>query len=351
MLKRKILYFLDHYPQISETYIETELRSLQPKYRIKIISLGKPNLKTNNHLPYEYISSDDKEALARAIVNFSPDIIHGHYVVLVPALNWASHVAKVPHTVRAHSFDVLGRNEPNLKRYVDIINSDVCLGVLTFPFTRPMFERAGIRSEKLNDCYPVVDFARFHDISRNGDFIMNVGACFPKKNMEEFLILAAMVENRTFNLYALGYGVEKLHQFNGELGNPVNIIDPVQPEEMCPEYKKHEWLVYTASHQSGDVGWPMAIAEAQAAGVGVCMQSIRPDLREYVGEAGFLFDTADDAARIISQPFPDDLRQLGFEQARKSDIRGHIHRLENLWKRALGPMRESRPELASSEDD
>ena len=35
----------------------------------------------------------------------------------------------------------------------------------------------------------------------------------------------------------------------------------------------------------------MAIAEAQAAGVGVCMPNIRPDIKEYVGEAGFVYDS------------------------------------------------------------
>ena len=340
MPEKKILYLLSPYPQISQTYMETEIRVLQPKYHIQIVSLGKPNLTYNNHSPYEYISGKDTEALAHAVLNFSPDIIHGHYMHLTPYLNWASHVANAPYTIRAHSFDVLGSNERKLPRYAEMINSDACLGVLTFPFTRPLFEHAGIQSEKINDCYPVVDFARFHDVSQNGDSIMNVGACIRKKDMEEFLILATKVKDKTFNLYALGYVVENLCRFNCELGGPVNIIDPVQPEEMCREYKKHEWLVYTASHQLNTVGWPMAIAEAQAAGVGVCMQNIRPDLREYVGEAGFLFDTVDGAASIISQQFPEDLRQLGFEQARKSDVRGHIHKLENLWKSALGPMRE-----------
>ena len=35
----------------------------------------------------------------------------------------------------------------------------------------------------------------------------------------------------------------------------------------------------------------MAIAEAQAAGVSVCMPNIRPDIKEYVGEAGFVYDS------------------------------------------------------------
>ena len=439
MPAKKILYLVRDYPQISQTYVETEIRELRPNYNIKIVSLGKPDINYNNPNPYERVN--DKEELARAVLDFSPDIIHGHYVLLAPDLNWASYIGQVRYTIRAHSFDVLGSNgakllrcadtlngdtclgvltlpftrplferagirsekivdcypvvdfarfhdvsrngnavmntgaclpKKNMKEFLklatmvqgktfnlyalgygverlrgfnrerasyigqvrytirahsfdvlgsngakllrcaDTLNGDTCLGVLTLPFTRPLFERAGIRSEKIVDCYPVVDFARFHDVSRNGNAVMNTGACLPKKNMKEFLKLATMVQGKTFNLYALGYGVERLRGFNRELGNPVNIVDPIQPEDMCREYKKHEWLVYTSSRKLGTSGWPMAIAEAQAAGVGVCMQNIRPDLREYVGEAGFLFDTVDEVARIISQPFSDELRQLGF---------------------------------------
>ncbi len=55
---------------------------------------------------------------------------------------------------------------------------------------------------------------------------------------------------------------------------------------MPGEYKKHQWLVYTACPQINQVGWPLSIAEAQAAGVGICMPEIRPDIREYIGDAG-----------------------------------------------------------------
>jgi hypothetical protein len=40
----------------------------------------------------------------------------------------------------------------------------------------------------------------------------------------------------------------------------------------------------------------MSIAEAQGAGVGVCMANIRPDLREYVGPAGFFVRLNPDSA-------------------------------------------------------
>ncbi len=101
---------------------------------------------------------------------------------------------------------------------------------------------------------------------------------------------------------------------------------------MPAHYKQHEWLVYTAAERT--VGWPVAVAEAQAAGVGVCMQRVRPDLDDYVGDAGFVFDTIEEAEEIIAEPFPAELRERGFRQAARSDARDHISLLEQLWDAA-----------------
>jgi len=45
----------------------------------------------------------------------------------------------------------------------------------------------------------------------------------------------------------------------------------------------------------------MAVAEAQASGVGVLMQNVRPDLADYVGP-GFLFDDIEEAHRVVRGP-------------------------------------------------
>ena len=76
----------------------------------------------------------------------------------------------------------------------------------------------------------------------------------------------------------------------------------------------------------------MAIAEAQASGVGVCMANIRPDLREYGGPAAFFYDSLDQALKIIKQPYPEEFRQLGFSHAFKSDIAQHRSLLFRLWR-------------------
>ena len=83
------------------------------------------------------------------------------------------------------------------------------------------------------------------------------------------------------------------------------------------------------------VGWPMAVAEAQAAGVGVCLAGIRPDLKDYVGAAGYLYKDIHEVKDIISAPPSAELREAGYEQARKSDVKSHIHRLTELWDRVI----------------
>lgn len=332
MTKKRVLYILDHYPQISETYIENELRQLVGRYEIRVLALREPDMRYDNHFSFTRIKS--KEHLAELARAFRPDVVHGHYTVVANALAFAARLLDRPFTLRSHSFDVVGPIEEKLDKYVPFLTDQRCLGILGFPFARPILARAGVPEERLHDCWPVVDYARFHDEGPNGKAIMNVGACIPKKNMEDYVRFGTLLPGRTSNLYPLGYQTQKIDALNREMGEPIVIKDSRQPEDMPAEYKKHEWLVYTASPAMRSVGWPMAVAEAQAAGVGVCMQNIRPDLAEYVCPGGYLFDRIEEAVEIVSRPFPEDRRQQGFAQARKSDVASHIELLERLWQAA-----------------
>ena len=348
MNKPRVMYILREFPQISQTYIKSEIEAVLDDYEISVISLRKVDIPYKNHVPYRFM--DDPATTREAVEEFRPQILHSHYLIETPNLGKLSRQTNTPFTIRAHSFDAIRPGKKTvsdfifssrkdyipsqIRRAVPFINDDLCLGILTFPFTRQVLERAGIRSEKIHDCFPVVNYHLFHDTSPNGQSIMNVGACIPKKRMGDFLELAKELPDLEFNLFAMGYQVEKIIKLNKNIGNPVNIIPPVEPDNMPSEYKKHRWLVYTASRDHGTVGWPMAIAEAQASGVGVCMPNIRPDLRDYVGKAGFLYNSISEVADIISKPFPEEMQQIGFEHAKKSDIFKHKVILTDLWRKA-----------------
>ena len=350
----RVLFLLKEYPQISQTYIKNEIEALEDDYEIGIVTRKGPDIPFANHRPHSFAS--EMEEFVAAVEAFKPDLLHTHYLTELRFIGELSRITGVPFTVRTHSFDTIAlrrknwkgrikqmlRREPPLERtpwFVEglkAMDSELCLGVLGFPAARPWMLRAGVREAKLIDCFPVVRYAHFHDRSDNGDAVMNTGVATDKKAMPDFLRLAKKVPGREFNLYAMGYKTDWLKQQNDEMHAGVNFVDPVEPDDMPAEYKKHRWLVYTGDFAIPTVGWPMAIAEAQAAGVGVCMPNLRPDLAQYVGEgAGILYDSIDELPAIVSGPVPEEMRERGFEQARKSDIEAHKHLLTDLWDDAL----------------
>ena len=353
MKRTSVIYIVRGYPQISQTYIKSELEAIYEDYDVTIVCTKPTNVPYDNHYPYHHLVELD--AIRELIEEIKPDVLHTHYLNQLEFVGPLAEQTGTPFTVRSHSYDTLSlrrknwkgrireilewntptfRKVANIKKNLHWANHELCLGVLAFPFTRQYLEQEGVQPQKIIDCYPVINYGLFYDRSPNGNAVMNTGATIPKKKMEDFVRLASWMPEKEFNLYALGYHVDKIQSFNQKKGNPVNILTPVQPEQMPIEYKKHQWLVYTAAFELAIVGWPMAVAEAQAAGVGVCMPKIRQDLEEYVGEAGFLYDSIEDVKAIISQPVPKEIREAGFLQAKKSDIQQHKHLLTDLWDNA-----------------
>lgn len=362
--KPRVLFIVREYPQLSQTYVKNEISALGDDYEIAILSKKPANRPYKNHRPFTALESVEQAVeFGKA---FRPDIIHGHYLFEIPLVSEVARRLGVPYTIRSHSFDVLPLRPRGLKPHIKklirrsdpLTNSarrirgglpeledDACLGVLGFPFQRAWLVREGVPERKLVDCFPVVAVDSFRDRSPNGKAIMNTGVVTPKKQMDDFVELAASMPDREFNLYPVGYHHERLAELNREKGSPVHFNELLEPEDMPPEYKKHEWLVYTAHFKLATVGWPMAIAEAQASGVGVCMANIRPDLKEYVGP-GYFFDSVAEAREIVSKPFPEELRQAGFEHAEKSNINNHIHLLTDIWSQALGASEGARARAA-----
>lgn len=307
------------------------------------------------------------ERLAQDAREFGAQVLHTHYLGELPFIARLAEKTGLPFTVRTHSSDTtalhprrwtlrlrqLLQMEAPLERrpeFVHVIRaarSEMCLGVLSLPCAQPWLVRAGIPESKIVECFPTLRFSEFHDRSPNGEGIMNVGRSGSRKARPDFMRLAKEMPEGLFAIYANRRHHARLERRNAELQAGVAIRERPAGAAMLREYKKHRWLVYTGDSDLPAIGWPIAIAEAQAAGVGVCMPRLRPDLAEYVGEgAGVLYDTIDELPGIVAGSVPDEMRERGFEQARKSDIEAHLHRLTDLWQRALalpGPTRADPP--------
>jgi len=282
-----------------------------------VITRRRADLPTRRHLPHRRCRREWSAKLFARL--FRPQVAHVHWLTEVA---WAAKL-RVPYTVRAHSFDLLTADGVHVHAAAPLLGDDLCLGVLTLPFGRPILEAAGVPGEKIAVTGPVLDFERFFDPGPNGDGVLNVGACLPKKRMEDFVDLAAAVPECTFRLYAIGYETEAIRAYNAECNDPVEIVPALQPEQMPAAYKQHRWMVYTARERPP--------------GCGVCLPSHLPMAREYVGDTAVLYDFVEELRDLVTAPVPESMRQAAFENARRFDIRNQIQELLDLWRPVLHP--------------
>ena len=103
--KKKVLYVLFEYPQLSQTYIKNEIEAIAYDYEVEILSLNGVNVSYKSHFPYQKV--DGMHDVLRKVREFSPDVMHTHWLNMMPFMNLLAKKTNVPYTVRAHSFDTL----------------------------------------------------------------------------------------------------------------------------------------------------------------------------------------------------------------------------------------------------
>ena len=72
------MYILKNYPQMSETYIKTEIEAVGERCEIAVLATKKANLPSKNHVPFELV--EDMSAIREAIEEFHPDVLHSHWL-------------------------------------------------------------------------------------------------------------------------------------------------------------------------------------------------------------------------------------------------------------------------------
>jgi hypothetical protein len=281
------------------------------------------------------------ERVGEAIERFQPDVLHAHYFGLALLLENLAQRHRTPFTVRTHSFDVLSEPPERIAALCEAANSPWCLRLLAYPAFRNQLIQAGLQPEKVVSSWPVITFRRFYRPERRSPTgrIMCAGPAIPKKAHREFVDLAASMRESglRFDLFARGGSdLAKTRAYNESLGNPVQITY-ADPDDMQDIYPLYDWLVYPADRNINKVGLPVAIAEAQAAGVGVCWQELpgrRAEQLEFLADAGYLFQSIEEVPPIIAKPYPEKMRLRGLENARKCDIEGHVGLLTKVWAKA-----------------
>jgi hypothetical protein len=360
----RVLVFIVSYPTFSETYMHEEMRSLLDEYDIGIVTYRASDYPRRNALRYTLIryrdvcpvygrfpdlnrdftnpaQQDFLAKLGKVIRAFQPDVLHAHYLGLAAFLRPLAEQFRLPFTIRTHSMDILSEPAEKLAWLSALCNTPWCLRVLTFPAFREQLIAAGMAPDKPVACWPVINFPRFYLPDRRPPTRRDMcgGPSIRKKAHKDFIELAALMKGSgfEFDLYGRGPAVAVTQPHNEKLGN-VAQITYADPDDMPQVYPRYDWIVYPADPAINKVGLPASIAEAQAAGLGVCWQELpgrREEQLDYLGGAGFLFHSIAEVPSILARPYPEEMRLRGLDNARKCDIREHKHLLTDVWQQAI----------------
>ncbi len=360
----RILIFIHSYPNYSETYMHEEIRSLIGQYDFKIITLWPSGYPRKDAFPFTLIQYNETslvygpieevnrefssphqqefiEEVDAIIKDFKPDVMHAHYFGLGLLLNFLGERHKIPFTIRTHSMDILSEPQEKIDALCDAANSPWCKRVLAFPAFQDYLVESGLRPEKVVPCWPVVNFSRFFKPDHRAPTgkIACAGPAIPKKAHSDFIDLAMRMRESglTFDLYTKGPHLATTQAYNEQAKNPVNIIYK-DPDDMPDVYPHYDWFVYPSDPTLNKVGLPAAIAEAQANGLGVCWQELpgrRDEQLEFLGGGGYLFQCIEELPAILTQPYPDEMRQAGLNNAKKCDIEQHKVLLTEAWEQAI----------------
>ena len=360
----RVLVFIISYPTYSETYMHEEIRSLLGEYDIQIITYRASPYPRNQAFPHKVIeykdsclvygpiknvnrefNSQTQQGFVRevdaVIKEFKPDVMHAHYFGMGLLLQFLAERHKIPFTIRTHSMDILSEPQEKIDTMCDAANSPWCQRVLAFPAFRNYLAESGLQSEKIVDCWPVINYARFFKPGRRAPTgrILCAGPAIPKKAHVDFIDLAVRMQGNglAFDLYTKGPHLATTQAYNEKAGNPVRITY-TDPEEMPDVYPNYDWLVYPSDTEINKVGFPAAIAEAQASGLGVCWQELpgrREEQLEFLGGGGYLFKSIDELPAILTQPVPEEIRQAGLNNSKKCDIEQHKVLLTEVWGHAI----------------
>lgn len=334
----RILLLYKGYPRVSQSYQSVEALELSKNHEIMIISFDwELFTESNIHLPYIF-NHPIKEL--KNIKRFKPDIIHSHFLDTFDICVKLSETLKIPFTIKTHSFDILDNDFYTPKKYAKLINDNkYCLKIIVFPEFFEKLASFGINRNKMTSMYPNINVKQFINLDiENGPHIMSGGAFLPKKNIKGFILLSKKIKERFPEKCISYYSVmenksyyDEMIRFNTSHGNPVKFIT-TQPENMPMEYKKHQWLIYTACPEKKTVGNPLMVAEAQASGVGVIMYCLRNTLSDYITDNGYLYENDTEVLEIISNNFDDDKRKNAIEIAKERyDVQEKIKVLEHIF--------------------
>lgn len=284
----RVLYAVANYPQLTETYIRSEIATLR-RWGVEIeVWSDDPEPRS----PYPAEVPVHHGSLPDAIARFQPELLHVHWLSKGKRYCDIARQAGLPMTVRGHSFEFATRTVHKLAKHPAVGS------IYLFPhFAKQLAEHP-----KIHAMTSAFNSEFFFPAEKNRSLVVRTGAGKPTKGLMSFLEIASRCPDHQFVL-ALGLlpnmdrFVGQLLERNRQLGSPVTIRQNLSNEEAAALVREAGIYLHTYGDEE-PFGMPVSIAESLATG---CFTLVRdlPGAAEYLGGAGELYRDVNDAVRCI----------------------------------------------------
>jgi len=291
----RVLYLVWHYPQLSESYIETEIRTMR-RWGVEVAVWAE----TRAVSPYPSDLPLFRGAVEAAVSAFRPDILHVHWLSFALGLGVLLQGHALPLTVRAHGFET---SEATLT------------ATLSLPGLRRLYAHPGqaallaTRDPRLRVVRNAFDSELFRpQAKKERRLVVRTSAALPSKDLPLFLESAAAHPGWRFVLAVVTCNgredyVDRLREMNEALGGPVDLLVDVPRPEVADLVGRAGIYLHTVvppSERWGTpLGMPVSLAEAMATGAVPLVRDL-PSLRGYVGDAGLFYRDREGLGRLLS---------------------------------------------------
>ncbi len=291
----RVLYALWQHPQLSESYVETEIRCmLRWGVHVEVWRENLPYLSCVTAVPVH------DGLLADAVRRVRPDVVHIHWLTFASMHERTLAALGLPVTLRLHGFEVTP------KGLRDILKRRWVRSIHAFPHHLKSVGRADSRLRALPSAFDTTLFRPHAQKDRR--LVIRTSAALPSKDLPFFLELAKRLPDHRFVLAAATCAgaeryVDELRSMRRDLNSPAELLFDVPHEDLAALVAQAGIYVHTAkppgTRHATPIGMPISIAEAMATGAHVLVGDIA-ELRAYVGDAGTAYRDLDHAAQIIA---------------------------------------------------
>lgn len=356
---RRIVYVVNVFPKLSETFITGELVELRRRrFDVCILSNRRPSE------PFRHRIVDkagliertiyEPHDFASAVRNFRPDVLHAHFAT-EPAACARELATKldVPFTFTAHGYDIYRRPPPDFAERAAAANAVITVSRAN---ARYLEDNLGVEKSRLRIIPCGVDTEYFRPPITDGcddrhakgpSLLVCVARLVPVKRLE--LLLQACAELRArdvvFRCVIVGDGKSRedllAEHTRLRLGTTVEFVGAAEQTAVLAWWQRASAAVLTSERE----GMPVSLMEAAACGVPAVATAVGgvPELVDD-GVSGLLVPPGDCRAlmftleRILTNPdlaleMGNNARQIAIK---RFSLRRQVDQLVQLWNKLVG---------------